>query len=74
MQGKDVFVVLEGKARGTANALRKLFDQYDANRSGKLDLSELGHMLHDLVPSISEPEAKYFQVCAHTWYMQSTIY
>lgn len=43
--------------------LREVFEGFDADRSGRLSVRELGELVRALLPDPTPAELAYFQVC-----------
>lgn len=56
--------------------LRDVFDRYDTNRSGRLEMREVGRLIRDLVPDASDADIRYILVrsrLASIWLWLDTL-
>ncbi|KAG2427358.1 hypothetical protein HXX76_012552 [Chlamydomonas incerta] len=54
-----LFVALDAALKENRVRLRDVFDRYDTDRSGQLDLREVGRLVRDLVPDATDPDVRY---------------
>eukprot|EP00232_Nephroselmis_pyriformis_P027008 CAMPEP_0182873320 /NCGR_PEP_ID=MMETSP0034_2-20130328/12253_1 /TAXON_ID=156128 /ORGANISM="Nephroselmis pyriformis, Strain CCMP717" /LENGTH=1422 /DNA_ID=CAMNT_0025005961 /DNA_START=180 /DNA_END=4445 /DNA_ORIENTATION=- len=58
----DFFVSLDDHLQTHRTRLRELFDKYDLARAGSLRSSDLGRLLRDIMPQVTDRQTDYFMV------------
>jgi Ca2+-binding EF-hand superfamily protein len=58
---EDLFKALDTYLKREQIHLKAAYDRFDADHSGELDTSELGRLLHEVMPGVKHAQQRYFR-------------